>query len=432
MKIAVEDGGACRKVMHVSVEWEQVATDYGALVKAYAASAAVPGFRKGKAPENVVETRYLKQITEDAKERLVPRVYRDAIAAEGYQPVAVVSVTDVSLARGEGMSMDVTFDVAPTFKLPKYSKITLKDETRQIGPAEIDEAINAVRGQYARFEDVEGRSVAEGDLVRIDYHGTIDGRPLAELASDCSGLGDGADFWAMVGTPEFIPGVALGVVGMKPGEEKEIRAHFPDDFHVPSVAGRDAVYRVTLKGLRERVLPEINADFLKRFNVESESALREKVAEDLREHAQAEEKGRRRDEISRFLLEKTKIEAPQSLVTDETRHVFYSMVRTMIRRGVPHEQLSQSRDQLTAEAARVGEDRVKLSFILSAIAREEDISVTDADVDDRIQSMARESSSPPEKVKAQIEERDRMDTLRQEILCDKTLEHLLETARVKG
>jgi trigger factor len=235
----------------------------------------------------------------------------------------------------------------------------------------------------------------------------------------------------MVGEPEFIPGVAMGVVGMTVGEEKQIETHFSDDFHVPAVAGKDAVYRVSLKGLRERVLPDIDEAFLKRFEVESEQALRDKVAEDLKQLAASEETRRRRDEIARFLLDKTKIEAPQSLVDNETRHAFYSMVRNMLRQGVPHDQVSQNRDQLTAEAARMGAERVKLTFILSAIAREEDVSVSDDDVEMRIQAMAAQHGSPAEKVRSQIEERDGIDSLREEILCEKTLDLLLEKTRVK-
>ena len=293
MNTSVEDAGPCRKIMHVSVAWDEVSSEYKELVKAYSTVAAVPGFRKGKAPSDVVEKRYEKHISDDAKDRLIPGFYQTALKAEKLEPVAVVGVANVEFLKDSDFKFDVTLDVSPKFKLPKYAKFSLKDETGEVADAQIDEAIDSVRQQFSRFEDVEGRPVQGGDLAQIDYRGESDGTSLSELASDCSGLGEATDFWAMVGDPEFIPGVAKGIAGMQVGEEKEIATHFPDDFNVAAVAGKDAVYTVTLKALRERALPEMDADFLKNFEVESVDALREKVAADLGESSVATEKNRR-------------------------------------------------------------------------------------------------------------------------------------------
>lgn len=431
MNTSVEDAGPCRKTLHVNVAWDEVAADYAELLKAYATVAAVPGFRKGKAPAGVVEKRYAKQITEDAKERLVPRFYQDAVKAEELEPVAVIGVNQVQFAPSNPFKFDVTVDVAPTFKLPKYAKFALKDETAEIGEKEIDDAIDSVRGRMARFEDVEGRAVQEGDLAQIDYHGESEGTPLSELASDCSGLGDATGFWAMVGEPEFIPGVARGIAGMEVGETKVIDIQFGDDFHVPAVAGKKAAYEVTVKGIRERELPAIDEDFLKNFNVDSVEALRERVVSELRESGEATEKNRRREELSKFLIEKTSFDPPQSLVERETRHVFYTMARNMMRQGLTHEAMQERRQQIATEAARLGEQRVRLTFILKAIAGELEVDVTDADVEQRIQEMAQSHRMPHEQLKAQIEERNGMSDLRDDVLCDRTMERLLEMIRIK-
>ena len=202
------------------------------------------------------------------------------------------------------MSFRVILDVAPQFKLPRYKRISLKRNKVAVEDKEVDDALGRMLDGFAKFEDVEGRPAGADDLVVIDYKGTCEGGPVGALASDCAGLGDGEDFVALVGEPEFLPGITAGLKGMSIGDEKDIDVDFPDDFRVAAVAGKRAVYSVSLKGVREKVLPELDEEFLKRFEVGSETELRTKVESDLRKGAESQEEGRLKDEIAKFLLGK--------------------------------------------------------------------------------------------------------------------------------
>ena len=429
MNTRVEDAGPCRKILHVNVEWSEVAGDYERLLAQVAAEARIPGFRKGKAPVQVVERRYAKGLADDAKERLLPRFYKAAVEAEKLNPVSVVQVADVDLVRSQGFRFRVTVDVPPEFKLPKYKKISLKDQTREVGDEDVDRMLDGLRQQVARYEDVEGRPVKEGDLLRIDYEGrTADGRPMAELSPDCGGLGSATDFWAQVGHPEFLPGMAAALTGMNVGETRQIEVAFPEDYHVPPAAGQKAVYTVTAKAIRERHLPEVNEELARMVGADSVDAMRSKLRDRLKEAAAGEERARQHDEIAKVLIEKTEIEPPRSLVEGESRQMFYHSVRSMLRQGLPRDQVEQQRAEIAASATRVGTDRVKLRFILEAVAREEKIDLSDAELDEHLAQMARQSHVSPEALRAEIQRRGDMGEVRSDALCNKVLDALADIA----
>lgn len=431
MKVKLEDVGACRKVMHVEVPNDMVASEYDSIVNAYAKAARIPGFRPGKAPTNVVENRYAKRITEEAKDRLVPRFCREALSQEGIVPLAIVDVRDVVLEREAGLMFKVTIDIAPKFKLPKYMKIVLKENKVEIEDKDVEDAIGRLVESFARFEDVTGRSVRQGDLVKIDYSGVCENRPVDDFASDCRGLGNGKDFWVLVGEPDFLPNFSAGLAGAAIDENREINVHFPDGYHVPAVAGKDAVYTVLVKGIREKILPEIDGEFLKKLDVESKQALHEKVCKELVEAAQKKEEDRLKNEIARFLLEKTEFDLPQSLVEQETGVMVRNIVQRIAMQGATKEQIKERRDEILNAATQSSTERVKLTYILNRIAEEEKIEVQDSEVDSRIESMAKRYGTSSERFRAELEKTGGVEKLKRDIGAEKTLSFLLTHAKIK-
>lgn len=432
MITTVEDGGACRKILHVEAGWDEFSSEYEELLGAYRKAARVPGFRQGKAPEHIVEKHYVKNLHEDAKERLLPRFYQEAIKKEGFEPLAVVDVDNVEMKKDESLKFKVTFDIAPTFKLPKYKKIVLKRESTDVSDKQVEEAIESLRERSARFEDVSERSLQDGDLAKIDYSGECEGVAVKDMGSGCAGLGEAKDFWTLVGQPEFLPGIAAGLVGMAIGDEKTIEIEFPDSFHVEALKGKKAVYTVSVSGIREKTLPEIDEEFLKPFEVASAEELRKKVADDLQSSAERAERDRLRGEIHKFLVEKTNLETPQSVVDSETRRIFHTMARNMLNQGVTHEQMVQQQDRLVADAQRLALDRVKLRFILDQVAENEDIVVAEDDVTLKIEETAGQYGMPAERFRGELEKRDEgLEKLKDEIKAEKTIDFLLENAKIK-
>ena len=158
MKVSVENAGGCRRVVQVDAPADAIAEEYSNVLEAYRKAARIQGFRKGKAPLDVVEKRYSKEIADDTSDRVIPGLYRKAIEQESIDPVASVDVEDVRLSRNEGITFKVTLDVAPEFRLPRYKKISLKREKVEIGEKDVDDALNRLRMSPDQVIDVDSRT----------------------------------------------------------------------------------------------------------------------------------------------------------------------------------------------------------------------------------------------------------------------------------
>lgn len=431
MDVKVIEAGPCRKVLQVNAPAEAIAGEYAQAVKAFAEVARLPGFRKGKAPLNIVERHYSRQIAEETKERLVPQLYRKALEEQKLTPVAVVEVKDVVFEKAQGLNFNVTIDVAPEFKLPKYKRISIREETASVTDAQVDESIQRLRERLARFQAASGRQAQAGDLVRVDYCATLDGQPLAAVLPSEKAIGEAKDFLVYLGDPEFLPGFTAALTGALAGESRSVNVTFPAEFPAKDLVGREAAYTVTVKEVQERILPAMDAEFLKRFEVETEAGLREKINGELLENARRTLEAKQREDIVRFLLEKTEFEVPQSIVEQETRLAVRGMVQEIARRGATREQIVEQQESIVNEANRTSSERVRISYILGRIADEEKILVEDAEVEERMAALAARYGMPVERFREEFEKRSGVDGLRSDIRAEKTLSFLLQESKAK-
>jgi trigger factor len=431
MDVKVADAGPCRKQVTVWAPADSIAGDYREVLGAVGKVARIPGFRLGKASLPIVEKRYAAEIRQETRDRLVPRLYRQALEQEGIKPVAIVGVENVDFDKAKGLGFRVTVDVAPDFRLPKYKNIPLKVLPVTVDDARVDEAIGNLRNRFGRFEPVTGRPARDGDLVRVDYRATCDGQALVELVPDNRAIGEATDFIMHIAEPEFLPGFNEGLKGAALDEQREIVVTFPENHPVKAVAGRRANYAVTVKEIRERVPAALDAGFFQRFGVEDETGLKERVRNGLREEGEQAEAARQRDEIARFLLAKTRFELPQSVVEEETRMTVRHMVNDIVRRGGTREQIVGQQDRIVGAATDASTGRVRLTYILLRIADEVGIAVTDADVAERIAAMARRYQMKPEQLRAELEKRDGIERLTTDLRADKAMSWLVDAARQK-
>ncbi len=429
MKVKVEKAGPCRKALNVEIPAERVAEEFAKVVDAWAGAARIPGFRKGRAPRALVEGHFAKDIREEVKERLVAESYREALKQENLDPIAILDL-DVTLEQGKALTYKVTLDVPPEFKLPKYKGLALKANPAEVTDEQVQQRLDQLLEQMAKYEPVAGRPVQKGDLAQIDYEGTCAGRPIGGLDKQAAGLGQGKDFWVMADENAFLPGFDTGLLGMAVGEQREITVPFPPDFKVRAVAGRTALYRATLKAVREKKRPNLDAALLKEFQVETEVALRAKLRAALAEELRVREKERLKDEICRHLLGKTDLDVPESVVREETRAMFGSIVRDSLMQGATREQVEGRREQLLTAAAKSAADKVKLGYILHRIAEEEKLSVADADLEAALQRMAARYGLTPDALRKMLEEKKELDALRHELRMNKTLDLILDNARL--
>jgi trigger factor len=427
--VEVTDAGPCRKVVRIEADWSAVEPEYVGVVSAFATAAEVPGFRKGRAPKGLVEKRYVKAIAEETRDAIVPKLYRDALSREKIHPVAIVDVRDARVIKGQSVSFEVTVDVAPEFTLPSYKGIPVKSEAIAASAEAVEAAYLRLVDGYSRYVDVTGRSLQRGDMAMITYSGKCEGKPV-ETAADGAGLGEGKDFWVLAGEPEYLPGLTDGITGMSMGETRTLMVHFPADYHVKAFGSKDVEYTITLTALREKRPPEINAEFLKPFGVDSVESLKGRIREDMLRAAEEREAGRRQDVIARHLLSGVDIQLPQSIVEQETNNAIRNMVRRISAQGATRQQLAEHRETILETASKGSTDRVKLGYILSRIAEEEKIAVSDEDVDERVAVMAARHQMGVAELRSQLEKRNAMEGLRSEIQAERTMAWLLEQATI--
>ena len=433
MKVTVEQVGPCRKALRIEVPAEQVSTEYQKVIKEIASHARIPGFRQGKAPANVIEKQFSKDALEETRERLVPMAYQVALKQENLKPVSIVDVSDVQITRQLPLSFKVTVDLAPEFVLPTYKGIRVTSKKVEVKDEDVDQILNNMRDRSAHFEPVTNRAAQKEDVVEIDYAGTCEGRPMAELAPDRPELAQGKDFWVLMSEnmPEFLPGIKAQVEGMVIGQTKEVTISFPADYRAKSAAGKTAVYTITVKGVRERKAPELNDDFAKTMGATSVDELRKTIRENLTATGETTEKGRQKDEIVKWLIENTPLtDLPQSLVEEEARHIIQDVVQENVRRGVNKDDIESHREDIFNRAAQSAADRVKVNYILSRIAEDEKVEVTDADVDRRVAEMAERYGTDPERMRAELAKRDTIDGLRRNLRLDKAVEVLHAAATI--
>ena len=431
MKVSFKNVGVCRKTMTVEVPAEAVAEERAELLKVYARGVAIPGFRKGKAPKDLVEKKFAKEMQADLKDHLVPKYYHEAIKAEGVKVVTILEVGEPVLEEGALLRFDVTMDVPPEFKLPKYQGISIKKEKVEVTDTQVDETVGSILRQHATFEDVEGRPAKEKDMVQVSYEATLDGEPLETKVPEARGLGQGSGYWITCDDESFLPGMGLALVGSSVGDKKDVTVEFPAEFIVKELSGLKAEFKVEVTGMRESKLPEFDEEFLKKLRVESEEELRTNVRQHLTEAAEAKEKRRKEDAVCEYLLKKTKLDVPETAVQQQTRNVMYEMARMRMMQGMSQEQVSAQSEDMMVEAKGKGEEQVKLRYIMMEIAAAETLAASDEEVSEEIVKMAVQQHRDATEYRKELEKEDQIEAVADQIRFGKAVEFLIENAKIK-
>jgi trigger factor len=431
MKVTVKNTGTCRQTLKIEVPAETVAAERAELLNYYAKGVALPGFRKGHAPKALVENKFAKDIAADLKDRVVPKFYHEAVAQENVKVVSVIDVSEPEMADGQPLKFEVTVDVPPEFKLPKYEGITVKAEKTDISDKQVTETVQGILRQHATYEDITGRAAKEKDMVQVSYESTIGGQPLEDKVPQARGMGRGNGYWITCDEESFLPGMGKALVGSKIGDKKDVTVKFPEGFIVKELAGMKAEFKVEVTGMREIKLPEMNEEFLKQLHVESEEELRKNIRMHMEESAQSKEKGRQQDVICEFLLEKTKLDVPESAVKEQTRNVMYDMARQRMMSGMSQDQIKAQSADMMKEAEVKGVEQVKLRYITIAIADAENIQVSEQEISDEVVRMAVSQRRDAAEYRKELEKDGHLESVGDQLRFVKTIDLLLEKAKIK-
>ncbi len=433
MNIEIVRKPGCEVEVKATIPGETVDAEWERILGEFCQHARMPGFRPGKAPRNVVERRYRKAIHEELTRELVGRGLRAAIKDNNLEVLRLAKVDDVVIAEDKSMTFSTTMVTAPQFDLPEYKGLTLPVPPDTVHDEEVDEALDNLRGQFAEYPEVEGRPLALEDYAVLDYSATCGGRPLEETAPEAAKFfGENKDFWLRVVENAFLPGFVEAILGMEVGGTRQFDISIADDFPRQDLRGLSLQYKVTLKGIRTQVLPELNDEFAAKVGKDlTLDDLRREVREDL----QREKKRRQERVASRAAIDqitsRVEFDLPGALVKEETRRLLEDMVEENRRRGVSDDELASHKDELVAGAERAARANLKTRFILLKIAEAEKIEATDGDLEKRILFMAYRWRMKPQQVRKELEKNDAIPGIKEEILVGKALDFVVSQSNLQ-
>jgi trigger factor len=433
VNIQIQDVSPTRKSLVVSFDAKEVGIEYQAVVGEVSKQVRLPGFRPGKAPAALVLKQYAKNITEDFKQKIVGKAYRDALKETKLNVVQVTGIEEGTIAPDQAATITITVDLQPSFDLPELAGIPVTVAPEGVTDAEVATAVDALRGERADFKVAE-RASQKGDYVKLSYEGTVAGQAILEIVPDKQIYGKVPQTWEEVESENdgLIPGLGKQLGGLKTGDKKSVEIAFPAEFAAaPALAGKTASYAVEILEIRERVLPELNEEFFKSNQVDDLAGLQSKVRNNLVARKDHENQAGKRRQVVDALLAKIAFPVPESLVEQETQSVLRRFMEENMRRGVPAEQFEKDKAQLIEGARKAAEGRVRTQMILARIAEQEKLQVDANDIDAFLYRESTQSGVRPEKlVKDLTNDRDRLRAVQQSIVFDKALDLVVSKATV--
>src|SRR6266404_1836955 len=252
MKVEVETQPDSISPLQIELPAEEVSKEWDAIANSFARFARIPGYRPGKAPRRVIEAKFRKEIQDELTKKLVSKSYHDAIAEKQLRVVSLTNLEEVQFGEDRSMRFRATVVTAPEFELPEYKNIPVQLPETKVTEAEIDAALERLRDQAADFVDVPERGLQMEDFAVIDFEGSIEGKPVSEIAPQASkNLHGSKKFWMRLAPDNFLPKFCEQIVGLKPGEARVVNIEFPADFPVKELAEKKAEYNVTLREIKQ-------------------------------------------------------------------------------------------------------------------------------------------------------------------------------------
>ena len=364
MKVEVETQPDSISTLQIELPAEEVSKEWDAIANSFARFAKIPGYRPGKAPRRVIEAKFRKEIQDELTKKLVSKSYHDAIAEKQLRVVSLTNLEEVQFGEDKSMRFRATVVTAPEFELPEYKNIPVQLPETKVTESEIDATLERLRDQAADFVDVPERGLQMEDFAVIDFEGSIEGKPVGEIAPQASkNLHGGKKFWLRLAPDNFLPKFCEQIVGQKPGESRTVTVDFAADFPVKELAGKKASYAVTVREIKQKVLAPMDDDLAAKLMPGKTLAdLRRMIGHDLEHEKEHEVERAKESQIMKYLHERTQFDLPSSLLKNETRRALGELVQRNRARGVPDEMLKEKEQELIQGAAESGRASVEDEF----------------------------------------------------------------------
>ena len=422
MKVDIDELSSVQRKVRVEVPLEKVAGEFSRAYKNLGQRARIKGFRAGKVPRKVLENMYGEDVKSEVKSHLVEESLGEVIKDRGLQIVSRPEVETEEIKEDAGFAFTAVFEVKPVVEAKDYLAVEVDKVKIAITDAQVDEALGRLQEGHARLEPVESRDIVQkGDFVTIDFAGSIGGKPFSG--------GKGENYVLEVGSGNSLPQFEEAVTGLQVGKQNDVKVDYPENYPNKEIAGKRVDFTVTVREIKEKVLPNLDDDFAKDHGEcgsleELKGKIRQRLEDELK-HIQEEEL---KEQLVSRLIEKHSIVTPASMVERQTRYLMERYQNRPLGQASGDEPpMEEARKTLEGRASR----QVQATLLIEQIARQENITVPDKDLQERVDLLARSSGERAKSVREYYSREEAKDDLRAQMIFDRTLSYLLEKASIR-
>jgi len=414
---------SCRRELELEIPADEVSKAMERVAKEFARLARVPGFRPGKAPIPLIKKRFAEDIKGEVLQTLVPQRVEKAVAEQKLTPVSQPQVDKVEYNEGQPVKFRASFEVLPEFALGNYKNLEIEMPEMQITDERVAETLAEMQQRAATFTPVEGRAVENDDFVQVKLHGTPEGGgdPLQADSVLCH-----------VGAEETMEPFNENLRGANAGDHKNFDVEYPADYPDSKLSGKKFHYSVDVLGVKTKTLPEINDEFAKDVSdAASLEELKKKIRESLEHERDHRQKELQREKVLAELVKLHVFPVPDSLVEHQMDVRLERVVRSLAQQGVDPRAVNVDWVSLRRRQEERARDDVKAELVVDRIATEEQIDVTEEELQHELEHVASHGGESAEAMRARLTKQGALDRMKAKLRSDKTVDWLAQNARVK-
>jgi trigger factor len=428
LKVEVEKLGTSQVCLRVEISAEEVNEELERNCQALRTKVSVPGFRKGRVPLSILKARFAEHIKAEALQNLVPPAYEQALISERLIPLGNLELSPpmnrMQLKEGQSLIFEATLDVKPDFVLPTYEDLVIDKSPPNVPREEVEAYIHRLQEQHATYIPLEvNRAAQESDSVRIDWECLVHGTPITD--------GRREDVDVDIGKGTVLPAVESEIIGMRVDETRQVEVDFNANHENPELAGKHAVFNVTLRAITEKQPPPLDDELAKDLEYENYDQLKGAIWNNLVEEQKVLLRQRQQEEILQQLIEKTAIEIPESIVDQHVQQTIQNIRQQLRREGKTPEQAGIDMANLPAELREDAVKQTKQAWMFDVIAERENVRVTDDELDIEIQLIAEQQNRDPQKYASLLKASNRLEEFRDTLRNDKIYRFLIQRASAK-
>jgi len=411
------------KNLSAEISVEELEKELEKIAREYSRTAKIPGFRPGKTPTGIIRRRFEKEIQEEASQKILDRVWSEAIDGNKLKPIGRPEIKDFKNEPGSPLKFTLAFEELPPLEVMDYKGIEVKQDLAEVKDEDVERAVDGIREQYAQFVPVEGEA-RDGHYVLVNVDGLVEGESTPVHDEDVT---------LIVGHSQTAAEFSENLRGARVDETRSFEVSYPDDYQSKTLAGKKIAYTMLIKEIKEQQLPELNDDFAKDIGIESVEAFRARLREDLVRRAGSAAEKKAREELLDSIIERQPIDVPECLVNAELGNYTQRLLSSLAYQGIDVKQTTAGFDwkKIYDEQRPQAQKSVRRMIFLDTIARQENLEVSEDDISAELEKMASQSRKSADVWRAELEKADRMDELKQSLLQDKALDFIYRNANIR-